>query len=421
MSTLLKDNKELSSTITESKAIYTYSYHVEDKSDDARSDCMSQSTYAKGGNESEEKCLSADDGGYGWLVVFGAFMGVFTIYGVTNICFVGGVFTPISNLLESVLGARRTLLIATILISGGCLAAGSATEVWQLYLALSICFGMGFSIMIMVTSKTVPLWFNRRKGTAMGIVASSGGLGGLILPFGITSLNSSLGASWYGTKGNIEFVKEKTLPTKRAIINPCDVLRLSLLRDTNFIIWSLAASLQVSYMNMLFYFLPSYATHIGLDTMKGSALISVTSATTFVGRLFVGALADYAGNLNMCILFNVVTSLASFFIWTFAYNFVGLLMFAITYGFFGGCYLALVAPIVRTVLGPERFASGFALMSFIVAPAYAGPSIASALENVIPIEPFLVFKLYTGITAFASAVAVLILKLRIKRQLWAKI
>ena len=54
------------------------------------------------------------------------------------------------------------------------------------------------------------------------------------------------------------------------------------------------------------------------------------------------ALADRAGNLNMCILFNLITSAASYVIWTTAaYDFIGLLMFAIIHGFFGGCYLAL--------------------------------------------------------------------------------
>ncbi|KAG2221907.1 hypothetical protein INT45_013243, partial [Circinella minor] len=343
--------------------------------------------------------------------------------------FIGGVFAPISNMIESILGVRRTLFIATLLISGGFAGAGSATEVWELFLALGICFGMGFSMMIMVTSKTVPLWFNRRRSTAMGIVASSGGLGGLILPFIITPLNDSLGVSWtFRILAGCFFVinlittmivKEKNPPTKRVFKNPCDILQLDLLRNINFLIWCLAAFLQVSYMNMLFYFLPSYATHIGLDTMHGSVLVSVTAATTFVGRLSVGVLADRAGNLNMCILFNLVTCLASFFIWTFAYNFNILLLFGIIHGFFGGCYIALLAPIVRTVLGPEKFSSGFALVSFIVAPAYVGPSIASALENITSIEPFLIFKLFTGSTAFGTAIVVLILKLRMKRQLWA--
>ena len=45
------------------------------------------------------------------------------------ISFVGGVFAPVSNMIESILGVRRTLFIATLLISGGFAGAGSATEV----------------------------------------------------------------------------------------------------------------------------------------------------------------------------------------------------------------------------------------------------------------------------------------------------
>ncbi|KAI8145118.1 major facilitator superfamily domain-containing protein [Fennellomyces sp. T-0311] len=418
--------------------------------------------------ESTEVCYS--DGGYGWFVCGGAFVGMFTVYGqlvlrlnenllltgiminyyienvfsgakeaatslslvAVMISFVGGVFTPISHMVDSMLGARRTLLISTFLISGGFGAAGSATEVWHLYLSLGVCFGIGFAMMIMVTSKTVPEWFYQRRSTAMGIVASSGGLGGLVLPFVITPLNSTLGVSWtFRILAAIFFmanlittvlVKERNPPKERTIKKPSQIIKLNLLKDINFLIWCLAAFFCVAYMNLIFYFLPSYATHIGLSTIQGSALVSTTAATTFLGRLTVGALADRAGNLNMCIVFNLITSAASYFIWTtVAYNFVGLLIYAIIHGFFGGCYLALLAPIVRTVLGPEKFPSGFALVSFFVAPAYAGPTIASALENHSTLEPFLVYKLFNGTMAFLAAVVVLTLKLRMQRNLWAKI
>ena len=80
-----------------------------------------------------------------------------------------------------------------------------------------------------------------------------------------------------------------------------------------------------------------------------------------------------------------------------------------------------MAPIVRTVLGPENFPSGFALVSFIVAPAFAGPTIASALENHSTLEPFLVYKLFNGTMALAAALLVLVLKLKMNRNLLVKI
>lgn len=59
---------------------------------------------------------------------------------------------------------------------------------------------MVFFFVHQVISKTVPEWFSRRRTTAMGIVMSSGGLGGLTFPFVITPLNETLGVSWYAFK-----------------------------------------------------------------------------------------------------------------------------------------------------------------------------------------------------------------------------
>lgn len=42
-----------------------------------------------------------------------------------------------------------------------------------------------------------PLWFNKRRGLALGLAASGSGIGGLVLPFVITPLNNNLGVGWY--------------------------------------------------------------------------------------------------------------------------------------------------------------------------------------------------------------------------------
>lgn len=41
-----------------------------------------------------------------------------------------------------------------------------------------------------------PLWFDKKRGLALGIASGGSGIGGLFLPFVITPLNSNLGAAW---------------------------------------------------------------------------------------------------------------------------------------------------------------------------------------------------------------------------------
>lgn len=42
-----------------------------------------------------------------------------------------------------------------------------------------------------------PQWFVKRRGFAMGVMVSGSGIGGLIMPFVMTTLNESLGGAWY--------------------------------------------------------------------------------------------------------------------------------------------------------------------------------------------------------------------------------
>jgi len=48
-----------------------------------------------------------------------------------------------------------------------------------------------------VSMSISPQWFVKRRGFAMGVMVSGSGIGGLIMPFVMTTLNESLGGAWY--------------------------------------------------------------------------------------------------------------------------------------------------------------------------------------------------------------------------------
>lgn len=161
----------------------------------------------------------------------------------------------------------------------------------------------------------------------------------------------------------------------------------------------------------------------------------------FIIRDFCSALADRIGNMNACMIFSTISGAACFCIWTIAYDYATLIGFAVVFGLFGGsylttsayiytmtssfklinCYFYLVPPIVQSIV-PEQFPEGLALVTFVTSPAYAGPSVASSLENISQWEPFLVYKVFCGSVCIASALLILALKTRIHgRHLLAKV
>lgn len=137
----------------------------------------------------------------------------------------------------------------------------------------------------------------------MGVMVSGSGVGGLIMPFVMTSLNESLGGVWcYRVLGIITFVismsatlllREKPGAQKAKKTNLKEIVDLSVCKDKKFIIWCIAGNLSMmSYFIPAFY-LPSHATKIGLLPSQGSLLVAIFSAVNVVGRIL-------SGYVNMC-------------------------------------------------------------------------------------------------------------------------
>ncbi|CDH49075.1 predicted protein [Lichtheimia corymbifera JMRC:FSU:9682] len=99
-------------------------------------------------------------------------------------------------------GTKVVAVIAGALTTLGMFLASISTKIYQLYLSQGVCFGSGVSIMyITIINCTLP-YFERRRGLAMGILASATGAGGLLISQLVTVINSSLGPQWYYMSGD---------------------------------------------------------------------------------------------------------------------------------------------------------------------------------------------------------------------------
>ncbi|KAI8061246.1 major facilitator superfamily domain-containing protein [Thamnidium elegans] len=317
---------------------------------------------------------------YRWVILFSAFLaqaisvctlsswGVMQEYfdrevfkgsvGTTELSFVGtigfsfcGLMGPVTPFILSLFGARWVLFFGTLLLSSGLILASFATQVWQLYITQSFMHGLGGAVLYIVSISIAPQWFIKRKGLAMGIMASGSGVGGLIMPIVITSLNESLGGAWcYRIIGIVNFVvsllatlllKEKpsTVPKKKLNFNA--ILDFSVCKDPKFVIWCIAGNLSIMAYYIPVFYLPTHATKIGLSPTQGSALVAVFSAINVFGRIFSGYLGDHIGVVNVNILFSFVCGLSSLFIWTFAKTYATLMIFIVIYGFLSGAVWSL--------------------------------------------------------------------------------
>ncbi|KAI8140150.1 major facilitator superfamily domain-containing protein [Fennellomyces sp. T-0311] len=399
------------------------------------------------------------DGGYGWFVVAGSFICVFqfsylfckgvminmledNVFGISKditmqLTFVGTIAAvltqacaPFSRLLEATFGSKSALIIATALYCVGMVSAGFARQIWQLYLSLGICCGMAASIFWSVSYRVTAQWFTKRRGLAMGIISSGTGASGLIMPFVMSAINSSLNTFWIFHILAIAFivldtntcilVRENPVEKQRQKSSKMPIINWRVLKNHNFLIWVAACIPQALVTQLPFQIVPAYAIYFGQTEFRASTLISIMAAINIIGRILQGYVADIIGNLNTLILSSIMCALGSFFIWTFAFSYEVLLAYVIISGIFSGAFYVVAAPTVACIVGMEDLPSGNTLLWVMTSPALFGPSIASVIEANTAGRPFLTYQLLVGLAFTISILITLILKLRLDRTIFSK-
>ncbi|KAI9248505.1 major facilitator superfamily domain-containing protein, partial [Phascolomyces articulosus] len=418
--------------------------------------------------ENKNSSLTDDDGGYGWFVVIGSFIRLNTddllsftgvilnllesnIFGSSKtitmqLTFVGTIasfttqlLTPISRLLETMFGVKITLLIATILYCIGMVTAGFSSKIWQLYLSLGICCGVAASIFWSISYRVTPQWFTRRRNLVMGIISSSIGTSASIIPFVLSAItnNKSFGIYWCFWVLAIVFVvldiivciliREKKHPTDKSVdsantsttaVSKNQIIDWNLLRNMDF--REVFMFIKTNIMLLCYYYDIAYAKSIGLNDFQASTFISITAGLNIFGRILQGYIAGKIGNLNTLILSSVFCGSASFFIWTFAVSYAGLLVYSIIFGIFIGTFYVIAAPTVVSIVGMKNLPTGNTLLWLLTAPGLFGPSISSEIERANNGRSYLTYQLFVGSSFTISILITLILKYRLNGTIFAK-
>jgi MFS family permease len=111
---------------------------------------------------------------FGWTLT-----AITLAYFLKNI--VQAVSSPVVGWLGDRYGARRALLMAATMYSGGLLLLSGMHQIWQLYLYYSILLGLAQAVFAVNIPTTVAAWFRQRLGVAIGVQQSLGGMGASVM------------------------------------------------------------------------------------------------------------------------------------------------------------------------------------------------------------------------------------------------
>ncbi|MFQ5829087.1 MAG: MFS transporter [Candidatus Methylomirabilia bacterium] len=366
---------------------------------------------------------------YGWVIVGGAFIVLFIAYG-TQYAF--GVFFP--ALLEEFGWSRASLSGAfslyaflycvyglpagrltdrwgprTVIAVGGLLLglalAGMSRigELWQPYMLYGVVAALGMSTAYVPCNSTLVKWFVARRGLAVGLASSGGGLGIFLLPPLAHLLVDAVGWRWayvvFGTAvlvilNLVAIVMRRDpetmglapdgAPKTPAMVHPPGDEAWPLGRAVRAgAFWLLSGVFTCTWIPVFIPFVHgvAFARDLGVAPLLASTVISAIGIAAVFGRLVMGGVSDRIGRKAALTIALLLQGL-SFAGFTAVSGLYSLYLAAVGFGFSYGAISALFPAIVGDFFGREEAGSlvGF-LFALSGSMAALGPLGAGAIYD----------------------------------------
>ncbi|WP_241430921.1 MFS transporter [Natronolimnohabitans innermongolicus] len=306
-------------------------------------------------------------------------------------------------------GQRRIVACSTVILTAGLVWTAFARSYVELVAAFGVVTAVGMSGLYVVAYATIPLWFERRRGTAAGIASAGLGVGLFLIPQTADVFISALGwreamlaiAAGVGTTMlvvTLLFVDEPEAVAAETSDEFADAAaRADGLADrpSNSRAIIASPSFGFVFVGWVLLFTPVfvvlthvvlYASAIGISRSVGVAAIAIVGATTTITRLGIGTASDRLGRTRTFLgcsgLMALVTAgmgglglLESASVRTAAF-----VLLIVCFGFaYGGCG-GLISAQVADLFGNRNLNTLFAAMSVsfavsgLLAPPLAGLS-----------------------------------------------
>ena len=367
---------------------------------------------------------------YGWVVVGGAFVVLFTAYG-TQYAFgvffaelldefgwsrasLSGIFSLYAFLycvlgllagrLTDLWGPRVVIAMGGVFLGVGLAGMSRVSQLWHPYLLYGIVAALGMSTAYVPCNATVVKWFVRQRGLALGVATSGGSLGTFALPPVAAVLVGALGWRWaYVLFGAGIFLTLNLVATvmrrdpevlglspdgaawSAATAAPATPeiqwpLRLAIRTGAFWLIFGVFTATWIPVFIPLVHIVP-FARDFGMSSLVASTVLSALGIAAVVGRLAMGAVSDTIGRRPALALV-IALQTAAFLGFALVHGLPSLYLVALGFGFSYGAVSTLFPAIVGDFFGREQAGS---LVGFLFALAGSmaawGPLVAGAIYD----------------------------------------
>jgi MFS family permease len=297
---------------------------------------------------------------------------------------------------------------------------------WQLYITFSLLLGVGTGGLFSIVNTTTARWFVRKRGLAIGITTSSGGMGevfmaplsSLLLSYydwrisfvilGIMAWIILLPAGYLLKRDPRDFgllpdgmepeVNKTAKPAPIALEEGFSLAEAWKVREFWFlaVIW-LLTSISV---HMILTHLPPHAIDLGISPLDAAWIISFIGVGCIIGRFFDGKLSDRVGRKPPAI-FGAILMFALLLSLVFIQQFWIFCVFGLLFGYAWGGLGAVVTLLIADIFGVRSLGLIMATISLgWNFGAAIGPSFGGVVYDVTGS-----YSAASMITAFGMAVA----------------
>lgn len=330
-------------------------------------------------------------------------------------------------------GPKIVLLLMGLFTGLSLLLTSQTSSAWQLFITYSLLLAAGCGAAYTVTMSTVSRWFDRKRGLAVGIAGSGGGLGVMVMAPLATYLISRF--DWrmaYLVIGLIAWLvviplsrllkKEpqeigalpdginsdsRTVRKGEGITLPSSLTVLQAFRTRSFwlmmFIWSLFS---FCMLFVLTHIVP-HATDIGISAGEAAAILSLIGGTRAAGMILLGSVADRVGRKTTAIVCTLFQAGAMMWL-ILAQDSWMLYLFAIVYGLANGGLLSSITALLGDTFGLAKIGSilGMLDIGWSIGAA-TGPFVGGLIFD-INSSYSVAFLLGAAVMAIAALIIVLI-------------
>ncbi|KAI1074556.1 MFS general substrate transporter [Whalleya microplaca] len=398
------------------------------------------------------------DGGYGWVIViscavlswwvigttysWGVIQGALVEDGLSTpavLSFVGSLgptllasIAILNSRIMRILGVRSTGLLGITLVGlAEIISSFTLKSLPALFMTEGAMLGLGYGLCFTVTSSTPTQYFRRKRGLANGVVFAGGGLGGTILSYSLDPLIRDVGPAWTFRIIGLTvlatglpaawFIKER-VPVRRG-----GFVEWRLFKKITFVLILAAGAIGTFPLLVPPFFIPLYVRAIGLSSGTGAGLLAGFNFASAVGRIVCGLLCDAIGPLNALFISLTLCAVSMLAVWPVSTTLAPMVIFVIVNGMANGGFFSTMPTVVGNVFGSARVTVAMSMVVTSWAGGYLmGAPIAGYLLDAYGgqnagFQAYRPAMFYAGSMALGAAGLVELVRLRISRNLFAKL